>query len=415
MIKFSKILLLAISTAVLSWFLPWLYALLTPSPSADPFCAFSPVSGEWIVSRSTTGEKPVIRQVAPYSTNPEEGRQITVSQRDSLVPQLYYRQLLSHDLLPDTIAGKKVSPHTLKTHELFFNGSPRDINKKVAGVWLMMESMPARVDLTNPEEAFRFTPCGIEFLGIADNKINADRSRRFTEAMKSKGFSFPATDLSGNPTSKKPYDEGYLMIDSDGKVFHVKQQAGRPYVSRIILPDDVTASKVFIWEESDRSLLGMAVADDGTPFLIRADGHQAIPLRGENVKVDCRTESLMAMGSLFNFVLRLSGKEVTRWRAFDAATLAPIGAIDFPKVKPLSSRVSRYVFPYTLAFTSAYDSLAYPRIANISARALPLNIALSLTLLLIGIRRKDTTMKWGALATIPLGIFSFFPFLLLHD
>lgn len=415
MTKFSKILLLAVATAVLSWFLPWIYALLTPSASGDPFCSFSPVSGKWIVSRSANGEKPVICQVDPFSANPDEGDQITVAQRDSLVPQLYYRQLLSHDLLPDTIAGKEVSAHTLKTHELFFTGSPRDINKRLPGVWLMMESMPVRVDLSDPEEAFRFTPDGIEFLKIADNTVNADRSCRFTDALKSKGFNFPATDLSGNPSSKKPYDEGYLMVDSNGKVFHVKQQAGRPFVSRVMLPDSVTASKVFIWEESDRSLLGMVVAADGSPYIIRAEGHQALPLPGDDVKVYPREESVMAMGSLFNFVLRLSGKNATRWRAFDAETLEPVGALDFPKEKPMSSRVARYIFPFTLAFTSAYDSLAYPRIANISTRALPLNIALSLMLLFIGMRRKDSAMKWGALATVPFGIFSFLPLLLLHD
>lgn len=415
MTKFSKILLLAVATAVLSWFLPWIYALLTPSASGEPFCAFSPLNGKWIVSRLASGDKPVISQVEPFSTDPYEGEGITVSQRDSLIPQLYYRQLLAHDLLPDTIAGVEVSAHTLKTHELFFTGSPRDINKRLPGVWLVMESMPVRVDLSDPEEAFRFTADGIEFLRIADNKVNTDRSRRFTEAMKSRGFSFPATDLSGNPSSKKPYDEGYLMIDSRGKVFHVKQQAGRPYVSRVMLPDSVTASKVFIWEESDRSLLGMVVDSDGTPYIIRAEGHQAFQLPGDNVKIDPREEAVMAMGSLFNLVLRLSGKNATRWRAFDAETLEPIGAIDFPKVKPMSSQVARYIFPFTLAFTSTSDSLAYPRIANISARAFPLNIALSLVLLFIGIRRKDSTMKWGALATVPFGIFTFLPLFLLHD
>lgn len=417
MSNFSKIILFFVSIAVLSWFLPWLYALLTPSPAGEPFCSLSPVNGQWIVSRSAPGEKPVIKLCAPFASSEEmeNGETITVAVRDSLAPQLYYRQLVAHDKLPDTIAGKETTVHSLRSRELFFNGSPRDVNKRNPGMWLMMESMPPRVDLSDPEEAFRFTADGIEFVKIADNSVNATRSRRFTDAMKSRGFSFPATDLSANVSSKKAYDEGYLMIDSEGKLFHVKQRGGRPFVASVTMPDGAKADKAFIWEESDKSLLGMVVDTEGQPYVIMADGHVARPLPEEAGKVNPRKESIMAMGNLFNLTFRFTGPDGTRWRSFDADSLTLAGALDFPRVRPVAVEIARYIFPYTLAFTSAYDSLAYPRISNFSLKALPLNVLLALILLFTGIRRKDSAMKWGALLTVPLGIFSFIPFFLLHE
>lgn len=89
----------------------------------------------------------------------------------------------------------------------------------------MMESLPERVDLEDPKEAFRISADGIEFIDIATNKVNANRSARFTKAMKARGFQFPGKEFSANVTSRKQYDEGYMMIDSEGKAFHVKQQA----------------------------------------------------------------------------------------------------------------------------------------------------------------------------------------------
>lgn len=416
MSKFARIILFAVTVAVLSWFLPCLYALLTPSPSSEPFCAFSPVNGQWIVSRSVPGEKPEITMRSPFAGDDTvKGERIPVATRDSLLPQLYYRQLLSHDKLPDTIAGKEVTAHLFKTHELFFNASPREINKSHPGMWLMMESMPSRVDLSDPEEAFRFTDDGIEFVKMAENSVNPTRSRRFTEAMKSRGFRFPATDLSANITSKKAYDEGYLMIDADGKLFHVKQRGGRPFVAAVSLPDGVKASKAYIWEESDRSKLGLVIDTEGRPYVIKAEGHVALPLPSEAGNVDPRQEAIMVMGNLFNLTIRYSGKEATRWRTFDADSLRLIGSLDFPRMKSKASKTAEYIFPYILTFTSTYDSLAYPRIINISVKALPFNILLALVLLLYGIRRKDATMKSGALITLPLGIFSFIPFLLFHD
>ena len=118
MSKFSKIILFAVAIAVLSWFLPWLYALLTPSPAGDPFCSLSPRNSQWIVSRSKPGEKPSITLCQPFATAQEtlDGEKLTVAMRDSLAPQLYYRQLVAHDNLPDTIAGKETTVHTLRSH-----------------------------------------------------------------------------------------------------------------------------------------------------------------------------------------------------------------------------------------------------------------------------------------------------------
>lgn len=417
MSKFSKIILFAVAIIVLSWFLPWLYALLTPSAGNDPFCSLSPLNGQWIVSRSKPGEKTQITMCQPFASAEEalNGETITVAMRDSLAPQLYYRQLAAHDKLPDTIVGKETTVHTLRTHELFFNCSPRETNKRNSGMWLMMESMPVRVDLSDPDEAFRITNKSIEFVKIADNSVNATRSRRFTDVMKSRGFSFPATDLSANVTAQKQYDEGYLMIDSEGKLFHIKQRGGRPYVVAIPLPDGVKAEKSYIWEGSNRALLGLVIDSKGNPYIIETEGHIARQLPTEAGCVNPYKESIMAMGNLFNLTFRFTGPEGTRWRSFDADSLKLIGSLDFTREKSTAAEVANFIFPYALTFTSIYDSLAYPRVINMSLYALPINLLLSLSLLIIGIRRKDSTIKWGAAVTLPFGIFSFIPFLLLQD
>lgn len=414
--KFAKILLYVTAVILLSWFLPWIYNLLTPAPAGEAFCGFSPVSAQWTVSRSLPGEKPVIRLAEAFSSHPDDGEIITQDMRDLLIPQLYYRQLMAHDRLPDTIRGKAVSAHSLKMKEVFFTSSPRDIVKNNPGIWLMMESMPARVDLSDPSEAFRITGNGMEFIRISDNTVNTDRSHRFTEAMKARGFSFPATDLSANVSSKKAYDEGYLMIDAERKVFHVKQQGGRPYVAAVNLPAGIKASKVFIWEEADRSLLGMLTDTENRPYIIYSEGHEAVRLPDNAGTIDPRKESIVVMGNLFNITMRITSAESTRWRAFDSDSLKLIGALDFPKDITAARQAGRYIFPFDITFTSVYDSLAYPRSGGFSLLALPLDILLGCILLWLGIRRKSNQMKWCALITVFCGLYSFIPsFLFTED
>lgn len=414
--KFSIAILFAVAIAVLSWFIPWLYAVCIPSASNEPFFGFSPVSGKWISNLAVSGGKPVINHIAPFAASGDKGEQLTVDERDSLLPQMYYRQLSAHDRLPDSVNGMEMSMHNLRTHEANFRITPREINKVSSGIYLMMESMPVRVDLSDPEEAFRMTSDGIEFIRIATNEINHDRSRRFTKALKAKGFSFPGKDFSANITSRKQYDEGYLMVDSEGALFHVKQQAGRPFVARVLLPDSVRIKKAFIWEESNRDLLGYAVDTAGHPYLIRSEGHLAVPFPAEAGTVDPEKESILVMSNMFNTVMRISSREAgSRWMAFEPYTLKMIGKYSAPKEYSAARAVSKYIFPYVLSFVSNNDSLAYPRISDYSAKALPLNIVLALVLLGIGLRRKDSLRSWGALITVPFGIFAFIPFMTLTD
>ena len=58
--------------------------------------------------------------------------------------------------------------------------------------------------------------------------------------MTKKDFRFPAIEIAGNPTVKKEYDEGYLLLDADRRLFHLKQVKGRPYVRAITLPEGLT-------------------------------------------------------------------------------------------------------------------------------------------------------------------------------
>ncbi len=53
------------------------------------------------------------------------------------------------------------------------------------------------------------------------------------EAMAKKDFHFPAIEIVGNPTvKKKEYDEGYLLLDADRRLFHLKQVKRTPLCPR---------------------------------------------------------------------------------------------------------------------------------------------------------------------------------------
>lgn len=383
-----KILVYAFGVVSLAWFLPWLYSLAFPSPSADPFVAYSPIAEAFVISEN--GDNPSIR------IDGLEG-EYTKDQRDSLLPQIYFTQLAAREKLADTIAGKEVNLPILKHTQWVFTSLPMDINKKQPSWRLMMESMPKRYDLEDPTEAFTLENDAVEFVTMADNQPNDKRSQRFTKAFADKGFAYPASHMSANITARKPYDDGYLMVDSDGKLFHVKMRAGTPYVAKVDMP--VKAKYAFIQENVDRRVLGLVFDENDNLYALERDGYRLLPMHIAFSPAECRVS---VMANLFNIVVRSRDNKGIDWWAVDTDTFELLGHYRYDYPTSAADKAAEWIFPFRISFTDVDDSYAYPRVTDFSPKALYLGLVLAVITMLMCRRR-----RLGKAATIALFAGSF--------
>ncbi|MDE6394565.1 MAG: DUF4857 domain-containing protein, partial [Duncaniella sp.] len=320
-----KVFLIALSILILSWFLPWLYSIVFPAGVSDPFVAYSPVTDSFIISESGGGDIYAVdadgKRMAPDYTKEE---------RDSLLPHIYYTQLVAQERLPDSIDGKAVSIPEFKHSQWVFSSSPRDLIKVPAKVYMMMESMPARIDLEDPDEVFRLNG-QVEFIDIRTNTVNPGRSRRFTDIFGQRGFEYPVKALHANVTTRKPYDEGYLMADNKGDIFHVKMQAGRPYMVRVNKPDSVIAEHLFILENVDTRPLGLVTDADHNLYVLEHEGYRLIPLPVG--KVNPETDRISIVKNLFNWVVKIGTSDSSRWVALDSDDYSRLAsyAVKYPE------------------------------------------------------------------------------------
>lgn len=405
--KLSTIFLYALAVVSLAWALPWLFNLLLPDGAKVPYINYSPLSHEFIATDK--GESWVV--------NPDgsRGRDIPTAERDSLLPQQYFVQLSNTGRLADTILGREVSPKILKHSNFVFRSSPRDVNKRYADVYMIMESMPARVDFEDPKEVFRMKDDGtVEFIRIADCSINDDRTKRFTKVFADRGFKFPMADFSANVTTKKPFDAGYLMIDAEGTVYNMLQQAGTPFLKKIVLPDSVKAEKVLVMENNDGKHLGFAVTADGQTFAIGADYSAR---RLDIDKFDPKVDNMLVMGSIFNWIIRIANDNQISWQVIDPDNYSRIAEYTMPQTSSSIENIAAYIFPFTLTYDSIDDSYALPRIENFSAKALILNIVLAVVAAFVAVRRrwKPVAMAVMVVGIVVLGLYLFIPFLVLND
>lgn len=396
------IFLSVVSVFALSWFMPWLYDLAFPSAASEPFVAYSPVADAFVVSDNS--ERLSIRIAG-------DKREYTKEQRDSLLPQIYFTQLAAREQLPDTIADREVSLPILKHTQWVFSSLPLDINKVQPDWHLMMESMPKRFDLEDPTEAFSLSGGKVSFVTIDGNQPNEKRSQRFTKAFADKGFAYPATHMSANITSRKAYDEGYLVVDADGHVYHVKMRAGTPYVARVSI---AAAKYAFILENPDRRVLGLVVDKDNNLYAIEREGYRAVPL---HISVDPSQSRLSVMANVFNIVVRSRGADGVDWWAVDADTYEPLGHYRYDYPESLAGKAAEWIFPFRLSFTDVDDSYARPRIDCCSVRALALGSVLALAVFLVGRRSKYGLLRNIALSlcAFVFGIYFFVVYLLIKN
>ena len=342
MIRFSKILLYITLTILVLWQLPWCIDFFTSKETRIPFTLYSSLKEDFISITHDEAKGGIIG-------TDQQGQIYSQHEIDSLLPFFYMRQLVSDDRVPDTVNGVKIMPHMVQRTNFNYKSNPSDLNAKKPALYPLMESMSGRVDLEMPDDVFRITDKGIEFITISSNSIDEKKSGRFTKKMVEKGFTFPARQISGNQTTKKDYDEGYLILDKEGKLFQLKMAVGTPYVRQIELPENIELKNVFITEFRDRKTLGFLV-DTENKFYVLVN--KTYDLYNTGIAFNPVEEGLVIFGNMLDWTVCVTTDEGCDIYALDA--------YDYTQIKQMKIEMESNT-PFGLHFTSYKDKYIKPR------------------------------------------------------
>lgn len=261
--KNIRYLIIVLAVVLLVWLLPLLVGLLAPVPGTNPLVLYSLADSSFI--RFETGN---------HRTRYVDfrGREFTKAECDSLLPLFSYRQLLVEGGLPDTVAGVAVSPKLIQQNSFYFKTSPKQLSKPQIGLYTPLESASGLVNLTLPPDLFRLTDEGLEFIDCETNTVLPARSRSYTRELEKQGFVFPVRLIWGNASTRKNYDNGFLLTDQNDALYQLLRVKGAPFVRRI--RTDATGWKqLFTLEPANRQLIGMAVDADNQLYVVRRGYH----------------------------------------------------------------------------------------------------------------------------------------------
>lgn len=365
-----KYIIILLGSIMLTWLLPALYELLSPRTDKTPFVLYSCLDSTFI-RFETHGKQ--IRYVN------SRGEQFTKAQTDSLLPLFSFRQLVAEGRLPDSLFGVALTPKLIQQNTFHFKTSPKQLNKPAVGLYTMLESASGRVDLTLPSDVFRLTEDGLEFIDCETNSVNRAKSLSFSRELTKHGFTFPVHLIWGNGTTRKDYDNGFLLTDANDRLFQLKMVKGTPWVREIANSQELTANSrftnVFVIEPANRALIGLVVDENHRLYAVRSNatlapiGQQISPSLVPCTSVprtltyDPQEMQITIVGDLFHWTITEYTATDSRYYAVDANTFELVASEIIPDPeRPLAQRLERILLPIRLRFTSWRTQLIRPNI-----------------------------------------------------
>lgn len=227
-----------------------------------------------------------------------DGNKYKREEYEKKLPLLYARQLMMHGTMPDTIKGVAIDLKDFMQTKSTYRYTPEDSHKPQPKLFPLFEAESGRATLEMPEDYFRIN-WRVDFITAKDNTINEEKSRLFSAALYQKGFKFPAKIIAGIPTTRKSCDEGYLLVDSEAQVFHLKMMLGRPFVVKIKKPNELKFKHIDCVDFKDKRYYAYLFSENNEIFVLTQDDYKLIKLPIDGFCAE--TCKLKILGDFFNY------------------------------------------------------------------------------------------------------------------
>lgn len=394
-------LLLLIGAAASSVFLPHIFHLTLDRSFDLPFTVYSGVTRTFAVFEGG---------VEDGRYRDDAGNTYTRREFDSILPTLYYTQLIRDGRFPDSLFGVPVTADFMSENFFVFHSRPVELNRHRVPLYPLVNADSERVTIAESREAFRWKEDGIEIIRMEDNSIDVAKTELFQTALQ--GIALPVKITVCNPESRKEYDNGYLIVDANDSLWQLKQQDNRPVARRLHAPQGDGIQMAWVTEFDNHRSLGYVSSESGRFYSVDALSGQCmeLPLGGFSP----RRESLMVFGNFFDQTIRIIDEPSVRYIAINSA--APLQQLRLYSLELPSDwvdRVAQWLFPFELTLTSRNSVYIYPRMqAHWSWQGLPLCFLLAC--LTAGLTRRESVVSriLKACGVLLFGIYLALPLLL---
>ncbi|MCE1200278.1 MAG: DUF4857 domain-containing protein [Marinilabiliales bacterium] len=386
-----------------AWLLPQGYWMVFGKPIPTPFIRYSCLEKTFLVMRQ--GTPPVRKDI--------DGKNYTREGFEQALPTVYFMQLATAGTLPDSLLGKEVNVRILKRSSSVYKYQLAAMCGPQPTCFPLFESASGRANLEMPDDFFTLGN-RMEFIRCNDNQVDEEKSRRFGDALLSKGFAFPARIIAGLPLLKKSCDEGYLITDAKDQLFHLKMEKGQPYVRKVALPPNT----VFKWIECvdfpDKKYYACLITRSNEICLLLQDTYEFVKLPVSGFIPE--KEEMRLFSDLFHYTVQIEGEHDMRLTVLDNA-FQPVSRYAESwqdKYQRPEGTLYKWLFPFALSLQTESSRYVTPTLRLPSEPNFLVLIFVLLSVEWLLIRRSHRSVKGKIIDLLIVALSGIFGFVAIH-
>ena len=406
MIFCTRIILFALSSLMLSHYVPYLFWILTDAHTNQPYILYSNVKEQFVFFRHGEDALHLVD---------EEGNEYSRGEFRTITPMFSYRQLYYDGILPEALNGVKLDIKKIEAERTSVRLKPKDIYSPSINLYIVFDNGTGSLRLDMPEDFLRLND-KVEFINARTNSLETEKSQLFQNAFDKAGIRFPIKGVFSNPSTLKPYDEGSFIVDAENRVFHLRQVKQKPEIKLLKdagkyskIWDEIAPEYILVAEQGNKELRCAIIDTQHRFWLVVGEDFRPVKVPFKNF--DPTKMEVRLNGSLLHVQVTAQSDDSLESVAFDRDyNVKRTYTESWPTTATMwQGKVSDSIFPWTTNFrnnntlyTGFYASLGNPFV-------LVINVLLALVSMLISIKQGlwDSGRKVMSALILFSGIFGF--------
>ena len=327
--------------------LPFFYHKTVHKPTGSPRFYYSPVTNDYAILHYQYGK---------MNFRDNLGNEYNRRNFEKLLPFQFYRDLSKWGVMPDTISGLAIDASIIHHNSARYKLKGKNFDYPQIELYPLFESESDFAQLHFPSNFFRIND-KIEFITASENTIDIELSDKFNISLVEAGFKFPAKIIAGFPTNKKPFDEGYFIVDNENNVFHMKKIKGEPAIIKTPISQNLGIRKIVIQETVARKVYGFIVTNNDEVFMISYNNYKLLPIELEHYVADKMNLSISVDPLFVNFTYDDNYNFFST--VFDSSYnyISKTKISLTPKEEKITEKIKHTLFPFSITTFDSFSSL----------------------------------------------------------
>jgi hypothetical protein len=224
-------------------------------------------------------------------------------QFEQALPFVYWKNLDIQGKLPVTIAGESYNKRQLRNARMSLQYDPGRLNKPEVPLYPFFNPISHKGSIRFPENAIAVHSDRFEVYAAESAQPNRALAEEVNQLAAQQLVDFPVREVWGKTTNMKPFDWGYFIKDSSGKLFNLRRADNQVALQPVPVPQAVgDIVYIQVSENRHKQFYGYAISASSQVYLLSYPDYRFIPLELDGF--DYHTMSFQLLSDPLYYVMR---------------------------------------------------------------------------------------------------------------